>query len=64
MTDLPEALENLTNNIEYNKDVWESCGGSACAKALKWGSAELDHFSAPDFLVATDCVYYKEVGTG
>ncbi|XP_046671991.1 protein N-lysine methyltransferase METTL21D-like [Homalodisca vitripennis] len=60
MTDLPEVLENLTNNIEYNKPIWESCGGSAQAKPLKWGSSDIDTFSPPDVLIATDCVYYKE----
>uniref|UniRef100_A0A1B6GTJ3 Uncharacterized protein n=1 Tax=Cuerna arida TaxID=1464854 RepID=A0A1B6GTJ3_9HEMI len=60
MTDLPEVLENLTNNIECNKPIWESCGGSAQARALKWGSSDIDTFSSPDVLLATDCVYYKE----
>uniref|UniRef100_A0A1B6L7E1 Uncharacterized protein n=1 Tax=Graphocephala atropunctata TaxID=36148 RepID=A0A1B6L7E1_9HEMI len=60
MTDLPEVIENLKNNIECNKLVWESCGGNAQARSLKWGSSDIDAYSPPDVLIATDCVYYEE----
>lgn len=61
MTDLPEVLENLRNNIEHNRTVWGPLGGSATAKALKWGSSDVEDISPPDLLIAADCVYYEEV---
>jgi hypothetical protein len=61
MTDLPEVLDNLINNIDHNRSVWEPCGGSATAKSLKWGSSDIKSFPSPDVLIAADCVYYKEV---
>lgn len=61
VTDLPDVLESLVNNVEHNRSVWESCEGSARARPLKWGSSKIDEFSSPDILIGSDCVYYNEV---
>lgn len=61
VTDLPDVLESLVNNVEHNRSVWESCEGSAHARPLKWGSSKIDEFSSPDILIGSDCVYYNEV---
>ncbi|XP_054268520.1 protein N-lysine methyltransferase METTL21D-like isoform X2 [Macrosteles quadrilineatus] len=60
MTDLPEVLDNLTNNIEHNRKLWQPCGGNAEAKPLRWGSIDGQNFPPPDLLIAADCVYYNE----
>lgn len=56
LTDLPENLQQLKQNIDANTLYLR---GSAKAVALKWGTPfESQPF---DFLLMADCIYYPEV---
>lgn len=58
LTDLPENLQQLKQNVDENAHSFQ---GSAKAVSLKWGSSfELEPF---DFLLMADCIYYPEVRT-
>ena len=36
LTDLPEIVPNLQNNVEHNTDLIQSLGGSASSRSLDW----------------------------
>lgn len=42
LTDLPNIVPNLSHNLNANRNVIESRGGSVAAGALTWGSPEED----------------------
>lgn len=56
LTDLPENLQQLKQNVDENS---LSLKGSAEAVALKWGTTSA--FKPFDFLLMADCIYYPEV---
>ncbi|KAG0626091.1 hypothetical protein M758_2G101500 [Ceratodon purpureus] len=61
LTDLPHVLQNLQQNVELNVEDVEACGGSLDVQPLRWGVKEdVGVFSSqpPDFILASDCVYY------
>jgi hypothetical protein len=56
LTDLPENLQQLKQNVDENIP---SIKGTVKVAALKWGTA---FRSEPfDFLIMADCIYYPEV---
>lgn len=56
LTDLPENLQQLKQNIDDNTP---SLKGRAKVVALKWGTTfETEPF---DYLLMADCIYYPEV---
>lgn len=61
MTDLPEEIAQLQNNIDVNENIWKECGGHARAIELEWGNNKGNCIQCPDILLVADCVYYEEV---
>lgn len=57
LTDLPENLDQLKQNVDENIPCLK---GSVKAVALKWGTV-LKEFEPFDFLLMADCIYYPEV---
>lgn len=57
LTDLPENLQQLKQNVDENTPCIVK--GSAIAVALKWGT-EFE-FGSFDYLLMADCIYYPEV---
>ncbi|XP_065157485.1 protein N-lysine methyltransferase METTL21D-like [Atheta coriaria] len=60
LTDLPETLTILNDNIAFNRDTINSSQGSVTARVLNW-SDKLD-ISANDYqlIILSDCVYYSK----
>jgi predicted nicotinamide N-methyase len=64
ITDLPEALELITKNIERNQSLFPS-HVTISSKILRWGVQEDYHFfensSKKLFVLAADCVYWEHL---
>lgn len=60
LTDLPEILPNLQQNIEKNRKVTQGCGGEACARPLDWSdvkNAPVDDDDRYSVILAADPLY-------
>ncbi|CAH2001170.1 unnamed protein product [Acanthoscelides obtectus] len=57
LTDLPQALPLLRQNVEENKSKLKGC---VEIEALDWGSPCKINCT-PDVILLAECIYYKEV---
>ena len=60
-TDLATALPLLEHNIVQNKSAFDTAGGSCAAEVLCWGEPPPEHLRSPDFVLASDCIFAKEL---
>jgi len=61
LTDLPEFIEFLNHNIELNQELFKN---KISAQPLVWGDKDQMHEAKADgsfnFILVSDCVFYKE----
>ncbi|BDA41992.1 probable EEF1A lysine methyltransferase 3 [Coccomyxa sp. Obi] len=65
LTDLPDPLDIVRDNIALNSDTIASAGGNAAAQAFVWGKTDVSELTpewrTPDIIVAADVVYRREL---
>lgn len=61
LTDLPMTMTLLSQNISYNEHLFVEGGGKAKAVPLDWTTNEARGMQKPDFIVAADVIYRREL---
>jgi predicted nicotinamide N-methyase len=63
MTDLPEQMHQMQENIDLNQQLITDCGGSAMISPLDWSQSLPDDVAACerwDYIIGADLVYEPE----
>ncbi|CAL8460637.1 g167 [Coccomyxa elongata] len=65
LTDLPDPLDIVRDNIALNSKTIALAGGNAAAQAFVWGKTDAfelaPEWRTPDMIVAADVVYRREL---